>query len=316
MHVQQGQLPFPELPSVLERDARLDATSIDRLSADDARSAARSNAPLRIRGGGSKDFYGEALRGERAGDRARSPASSHYEPTELVVTARGGTPLAELEAALAEKGQCLPFEPPHFGAARRARSAACVAAGLSGPRAPLSAPCAISCWAPPAQRRGRGAAFRRPGDEERGRLRRVAPARGIARHARADPRGVAQGAARAAARTTTLRLDCRRRGARGAHERWAGKPLPLHASAGGTTSCACGSPAPMPRCVRRTRRSAASHRAGRGRAASGPHLRDQHTILRRAADARRRHAVARSRWRRTAPPLPLPGEKLIEWAAR
>jgi glycolate oxidase FAD binding subunit len=38
-----------------------------------------------------------------------------YEPSELVVTVRAGTPLAELEAALAEKGQCLPFEPPHFG---------------------------------------------------------------------------------------------------------------------------------------------------------------------------------------------------------
>jgi glycolate oxidase FAD binding subunit len=44
---------------------------------------------------------------------------SSYEPSELVVTVRAGTPLAELEAALAEKGQWLPFEPPRFGPQRR-----------------------------------------------------------------------------------------------------------------------------------------------------------------------------------------------------
>src|SRR6185369_9729116 len=38
-----------------------------------------------------------------------------YAPPELVITARAGTPLAELEPVLAERGQCLPFEPPHFG---------------------------------------------------------------------------------------------------------------------------------------------------------------------------------------------------------
>jgi glycolate oxidase FAD binding subunit len=55
-----------------------------------------------------------------------------YDPTELVVTARTGTSLAELQATLAEKGQCLPFEPPHFGAG--ATVGGMVAAGLSGPR--------------------------------------------------------------------------------------------------------------------------------------------------------------------------------------
>ena len=39
-----------------------------------------------------------------------------YEPTELVMTARAGTSLAELESALEDKGQMLAFEPPHFGA--------------------------------------------------------------------------------------------------------------------------------------------------------------------------------------------------------
>lgn len=77
------------------------------------RAAAADGTPLRIRGGGSKDFYGEALQGERLDTRALSGVLS-YEPSELVVTVAAGTPLAELEAVLAERGQCLPFEPPHF----------------------------------------------------------------------------------------------------------------------------------------------------------------------------------------------------------
>jgi hypothetical protein len=57
-----------------------------------------------------------------------------YEPSELVVTARAGTPLAELEALLAAQGQCLPFEPPHFGGAQaKATVGGMVASGLSGP---------------------------------------------------------------------------------------------------------------------------------------------------------------------------------------
>jgi glycolate oxidase FAD binding subunit len=56
---------------------------------------------------------------------------SSYEPTELVVTARCGTSLAQLEATLAEKGQCLPFEPPHF--AQGSTVGGMVAAGLAGP---------------------------------------------------------------------------------------------------------------------------------------------------------------------------------------
>src|SRR5690606_38737411 len=57
-------------------------------------------------------------------------------PTELVVTARAGTPLAELEAALDAAVQMLPFEPPHF--AEGATVGGMVAAGLSGPRRPWS----------------------------------------------------------------------------------------------------------------------------------------------------------------------------------
>jgi glycolate dehydrogenase FAD-binding subunit len=94
---------------------------------DQARSR---RAPLDIRGGGTKVFYGGTPRGEplHIGSLA---GISCYEPTELVVTVRAGTPLAELEAALEEHGQCLPFEPPRFAAGGTVGGM--VAAGLSGP---------------------------------------------------------------------------------------------------------------------------------------------------------------------------------------
>ena len=95
------------------------------------RAAAGSGAPLRLRGGGSKDFYGGALAGDVLDTRGHAGIVS-YEPTELVVTARCGTRLDELEATLAANGQMLAFEPPRFGA--QATLGGCVAAGLSGPR--------------------------------------------------------------------------------------------------------------------------------------------------------------------------------------
>ncbi len=59
----------------------------------------------------------------------------HYEPTELVITARAGTPLIEVEAALADRGQILGFEPPHFAA--NATLGGTLACGLSGPARPF-----------------------------------------------------------------------------------------------------------------------------------------------------------------------------------
>jgi glycolate oxidase FAD binding subunit len=95
------------------------------------RAAATRGSKLRLRGGGTKDFYGNALAGEIFDTRGYAGIVD-YEPTELVVTARCGTLLSELERALEMNRQCLPFEPPHFGAA--ATLGGCVAAGLSGPR--------------------------------------------------------------------------------------------------------------------------------------------------------------------------------------
>ena len=97
---------------------------------DKIRKAAERGRPLRIRGGGSKDFYGQHLHGELLDMRPLAGVVS-YEPSELVVTVRAGTRLRDLEALLAEHGQCLPFEPPRFGVAGTVGGM--VAAGLSGP---------------------------------------------------------------------------------------------------------------------------------------------------------------------------------------
>lgn len=97
--------------------------------------AAGGDLPLLIRGGGSKAFYGGDPRGEILDTRGHAGIVA-YEPTELVITARGGTPLAEIEAALAAKGQFLAFEPPEYAsdASPLATVGGVVAAGLSGPR--------------------------------------------------------------------------------------------------------------------------------------------------------------------------------------
>jgi glycolate oxidase FAD binding subunit len=95
------------------------------------RAARAARTALCIRAGGTKDFYGNPARGELLDPRPYRGIVS-YEPSELVVTARCGTPLAELEAELSLHGQMLAFEPPHFGSG--ATLGGCVAAGLSGPR--------------------------------------------------------------------------------------------------------------------------------------------------------------------------------------
>ena len=95
------------------------------------RIAHAGKAPLRIRGGGSKDWYGQHPQGE-ALDTREYAGIVGYDPTELVITARCGTPLAAVERALAEQNQMLAFEPPHFGPG--ATVGGMVASGLSGPR--------------------------------------------------------------------------------------------------------------------------------------------------------------------------------------
>jgi glycolate oxidase FAD binding subunit len=123
------------------------------------RQAAASGEPLCIRGGGTKDFYGGERRGAVLETRGHRGIVD-YEPTELVITARAGTPLAEIESVMRAEGQMLGFEPPHFApdphggspgpaaAQRQGQGAATpegaatlggsIAAGLSGPRRPYA----------------------------------------------------------------------------------------------------------------------------------------------------------------------------------
>jgi len=112
-----------------------DDNDISQQLAETVKSAAGARTPLAIRGGGTKRFYTGEPRGEPLDVTGHRGVVS-YEPTELVITARAGTPLAEVEATLAEKGQMLGCEPPHFGAA--ATLGGTIACGFSGPRRPYA----------------------------------------------------------------------------------------------------------------------------------------------------------------------------------
>ncbi|WP_340646389.1 glycolate oxidase subunit GlcE [Phenylobacterium sp.] len=97
----------------------------------------RAGSPLRLEGGGTRAFYGRRVEGETlslAGHRG----VVDYDPSELVITARAGTPVAEIEALLAGESQMLAFEPPVFGQASTLGGA--VASGMSGPRRPFVGP--------------------------------------------------------------------------------------------------------------------------------------------------------------------------------
>lgn len=96
--------------------------------------AVADNAKLRLAGGASKAFYGRTIEGERLSTLSHSGIISH-EPTELVITARAGTPLQELNDALARHSQQLASEPPMY--TEHTTLGGAVAAGLSGPARPF-----------------------------------------------------------------------------------------------------------------------------------------------------------------------------------
>lgn len=99
------------------------------------RDAVAQKKRLSIRGGGSKQFYGNAVEAETL-EMAEYAGVVDYQPRELTLTARAGTRLDVIEALLAKNNQMLPFEPPHYGPG--ATLGGCVAAGLSGPRRPYA----------------------------------------------------------------------------------------------------------------------------------------------------------------------------------
>ena len=100
------------------------------------REAAAQKSPLIIRGGGTKDFYGMPTTTGRILDTTAYQGIIDYDPTELVITARAGTPISEIEQAMRGCGQMLACEPPCFGAS--ATLGGMVATGLSGPRRPYA----------------------------------------------------------------------------------------------------------------------------------------------------------------------------------
>ena len=131
----QIYLDFEELTGQIKTTLKIKSMQdiIDQYT-NTIRAAAKSKTPLFIRGGGSKDFYGNSI--NRDGHDIFSTTAYtgiiDYDPTELVMTARAGTSLADLETELQKQNQMLGFEPPHFGP--EATLGGCVASGLSGPR--------------------------------------------------------------------------------------------------------------------------------------------------------------------------------------
>ncbi len=96
--------------------------------------AAGDKAPIRIEGHNSKAFYGRSVTGRLVSTREHRGILS-YEPSELTIQARSGTPLRNIEAALAEHRQVLAFEPPCFDG--RGTLGGAIASGLSGPARPF-----------------------------------------------------------------------------------------------------------------------------------------------------------------------------------
>ena len=196
--------------------------------AEQIRAAGSAGQSLEMRGHGSKSFYGERPRGELLDTRTFSGISS-YEPSELVVTVKCGTPILELERALAEKGQALAFEPPRFD--RLGTIGGMVASGLSGP-ARVSQGSVRDHLLGALMLNGRGELLQFGGTVMKNVAgydvsRLLAGSMGVLGliaevSLKVLPRPVA---------VTTLRFELGQSAALNQLNRWGGKPLPLNASA-------------------------------------------------------------------------------------
>ncbi len=291
--------------------------------------ARAARASLCIRGGDTKAFYGNPPRGEPL-DMGSLCGISSYEPTELVVTVRAGTPLAELEAVLAEKGQCLAFEPPRFAPRANASAAGgadpaavpragtvggMVAAGLSGPsRAAVGAVRDHVLGVTLLNGRGEVLSFG-------GQVMKNVAGYDVSRVI-AGSLGVLGAICEVslkvlprAAASTTLRFEMDQASALRRLNEWAGRPLPLHASAwwqGLLVLRLSGAAAAV--------RAAAQSLGGEVvppdlAAAFWDGLRDQGDEY--FVNARAALDDGATLWRLslppTAPPLTLDGEGLVEW---
>jgi glycolate oxidase FAD binding subunit len=112
-----------------------DARDIAADLAGAVRAATGAREPLRIVGGDTKAAHGRRVESRRL-DVAGHRGVTAYDPSELVITARAGTPVAEIEALLTQRGQRLAFEPPILSEA--STIGGMVAAGYAGPRRPFA----------------------------------------------------------------------------------------------------------------------------------------------------------------------------------
>ncbi len=165
------------------------------------RERSQAAAPVRVRGGGGKSGFGRPLRAdETVLDLAGLSGITLYEPGELVLSARAGTKLSEIEAAIAEHNQCLAFEPPEFGPlfgndavadiGRRRRLRLVGPTPDQGRRGARPCPGGVG-----HRRRGRGLQVRWPGGQERHRFRPAETSDRLAWDAGGDDRHHHQGSA-------------------------------------------------------------------------------------------------------------------------
>ena len=108
-----------------------DSDELERL-VEGVREAHSATRPLEIRGARTKSFLVKSISGDVL-DVTGHRGIINHQPTELIITARGGTPVRDIEELLASHAQRLPFEPPF---AQRATIGGTVSAGIAGPRRP------------------------------------------------------------------------------------------------------------------------------------------------------------------------------------
>jgi glycolate oxidase FAD binding subunit len=264
-----------------------------------------ARTPLRLCGAGTKDFYGESCEGARL-ELTGYRGVIEYEPSELVITARCGTRLSEIEALLGSKGQFLAFEPPQLSGDPTLGGA--IAAGLSGPRRARAGSArdfvlgAVLLAVDGEVLRFGGKVMKNVAgfDVSRllcGSLGILGPILEVSLKVMPRPR-----------EELTLRFELAEAQALAAFNRWAGRPLPISASAwwdGVAWLRLSGAPAAL--------------QAARARLGGEPV--EPETAQKWWRELRhQQHALfgaAANLWRlslpSTTPSLPLPGAQLIEW---